>query len=154
MRTIALLTTAALFVAVSPAALHSAEKAPVSRSDHQAQVVLAKQFLVAMRRNDHAALRKAIHPFYLAKHGLVDKEQLPMEIAPVLGIHNLVPTLDGTGMLCLYKSKTGQKESLLLRIKMKGDVPYIHPATEPDPKSGKITPWLLRQNLEKFIQSK
>ena len=72
------------------------------RDPEMANLVLAKTFCVAMRRNEHVRLRQLIDPEYLKRIKLGDQKQLPIEIAPVWGIHNIVISNDRQTALCLY----------------------------------------------------
>lgn len=156
MKMSALLLASTVLLAAGPPLVTAGKclNTPSSEERLRSLVVLAKHFLVAMRRNDHDALRKSIHPGYLEKHGLAGQAAFGIEVARVLDIHDLRPTLDGKGMLCLYTSQTGDKECLLLRFKMEGDMPYVLPSHSPGTESREFTPWLLRYNLEKFIEIK
>lgn len=119
----------------------------------EANRVLAKVFCVALRRKDHPAIRGMIDPEFIRRHGLGADGNLPVEIAPVLGIHNIVMARDANTVLCLYTTAEGDKEALLLRTRWRGDKLFIVPGGPPDSESGMFPPWILRQSLERFLKA-
>lgn len=121
------------------------------RDVEMANLVLAKTFCVAMRRNDHARLRQMIDPAYLKSLNLDKDAKLPIEIAPVLGIHHIIITRDRQAALCLYGTQQGDKETMLLRTRWNNGRLYVAPSGPPDPETGLFQPWSLRANLNRFL---
>ena len=115
-----------------------------------AQKVVVKHFLVAMRRANIDEIRRAIAPQYLENLKLEGSAKLPVDIAPVLGIHNITPAADGTSVLCLYNTQDGAKEAMLLRTVQEGGRVYILPPSSPNAETGSFEPWTLRINVDKF----
>ena len=115
-----------------------------------AQKVVVKHFLVAMRRSNLDEIQKAIAPEYLEDLKLGEDTNVPVDIAPVLGIHNIIPASDGTSVLCLYTTQDGAKEAMLLQTVQEGGRVYVLPSTLPNAETGNFEPWTLRINVDKF----
>ena len=136
----------------APAGDVERKTAKSDRDLEMANLVLAKTFCVAMRRNDQARLRQLIDPEYLKRIKLGDQKQLPIEIAPVLGIHNIVISNDRQTALCLYGTSKGDKEALLLRTRWTNGRLYVLPTAPRNAVTGHFQPWSLRTQLNSFFR--
>ena len=117
-------------------------------------LAMAKSFCVAMR-NHHGdknanALREYIDPAYLKKHDLTDRD-LSIPMAAVGALWNIDVADDGRTILCILQTGANARERineiLLLRVsdtEGKGGERYLLPPNAPDPKTGAVTPWILR----------
>ncbi len=112
------------------------------------KVALSKTFCVAMRRQTGPEerrhnLRDYISPAYLKKHNL-EQGDLPMEIVPVLGIHNIQLADDGKTVLCIVNTQQNKdKHAIVLRMTEVDGRLYIDPVSPPNAQTGKFTPWML-----------
>jgi len=119
--------------------------------DEDQRNVFTKTFLVAMR-NHHGdrnanAVREFFDPRYLKKHGLTDRD-LSATLAPVRNIYSYEYADDKQTILCLVDTDANPqkpvREIILLRYTVHEGKMYLTPARAPDPKTGVITPWILR----------
>lgn len=117
-------------------------------------LVIAKSFCVQMRHHDESvSIRELglsyIDPRYLEKHGL-SQDEFHVRTIP------LVPTAqddievaaDRRTIACYMGTGEDQREIILFRTTLHEGNLYFLPAEPPDPKSGLVTPWILRMKLQ------
>ena len=120
------------------------------------QLVIAKSFCVAMRRNHNREqvpeLRGYFDPRYLKEHELLNGD-FKVRMAPVMNIRNILLAKDKRTLLCMVETSKGAKELILLQTTVHDGKLYLLPARAPNRTSKSITPWILHTSLASWKQA-